>query len=90
MRKYSIVSTFSRRCTNTCALPDGFVIEKGTLVVLSISGLHHDPAFYPDPLKFDPERFNEENKNARHPYCFLPFGAGPRYCIGKFTSKDLF
>uniref|UniRef100_A0AAT9UTL3 Cytochrome P450 3635A3 short isoform n=1 Tax=Maconellicoccus hirsutus TaxID=177089 RepID=A0AAT9UTL3_MACHI len=86
MRKYCIIGSFSRRCTTTCALPDGFVIEKGTAVVVSTSGLHHDPQYYPNPLKFDPERFNEENKNARHPYVYMPFGAGPRYCIGERFS----
>lgn len=46
-------------------------------------GLHHDPEYYPNPEKFDPERFSEENKSKRPAYTYLPFGDGPRICIGK-------
>ena len=52
-------------------------------VIIPIYALHHDPDYYPHPQKFDPERFNEENKRKRHPFVYLPFGAGPRNCLGK-------
>jgi cytochrome P450 family 6 len=42
-----------------------------------------DPEVFPDPERYDPERFSEENKKARHPFMYLPFGDGPKYCIGK-------
>ena len=44
--------------------------------------LQRDPAVYPDPNKFDPERFDEEAVQNRHPSYYLPFGDGPRNCIG--------
>lgn len=50
--------------------------------MIPVYGLHHDPNIYPDPDRFDPERFNEENTRNRHHYTFLPFGEGPRNCIG--------
>ena len=58
------------------------VIPKGSLVIIPNHSIHNDLENYPEPDKFDPERFNEENKLKRHPMAFLPFGDGPRNCIG--------
>lgn len=59
------------------------VIEKGTPVYFSILGLHRDPKYFPDPNKFDPERFSAANKNNIVAGVYMPFGDGPRNCIGK-------
>lgn len=50
------------------------VIPKDSLVLIPIFSIHNDPANYPEPEKFDPERFNEENKAKRHPMAHIPFG----------------
>ncbi|GAB6028359.1 hypothetical protein CHUAL_002527 [Chamberlinius hualienensis] len=57
-------------------------IQKGTIVSIPIHAIHWDEKNYPNPEKFDPERFNPDNKKAINPYTYLPFGIGPRNCIG--------
>lgn len=59
------------------------VIEVGTKVLIPIHAIHHDPTHYPDPSRFDPDRFLDGNKKSRESCTFLPFGEGPRICIGK-------
>jgi cytochrome P450 family 6 len=58
-------------------------LRKGTPVYLPVMGIHHDPQYYPEPERFDPERFTEENKKSRPHFTYLPFGEGPRNCIGE-------
>jgi cytochrome P450 family 9 len=57
-------------------------------VVVPIRSLHYDPRYFSDPDRFDPERFSDENKGKIVPGSYLPFGIGPRNCIGT-TGHDL-
>jgi cytochrome P450 family 9 len=59
-----------------------FTIEKGKFFMIPIHGFHHDPQYFPEPEKFDPERFSPENRHNIDPDTYLPFGVGPRNCIG--------
>ncbi|CAB3239050.1 unnamed protein product [Arctia plantaginis] len=59
-----------------------FIIRKGSGVQIPVFAFHRDPQYFPNPDKFDPERFSEENKHNIHPLKYMPFGIGPRNCIG--------
>ena len=84
LRKYPPVPRLVRKCVKDYKIPDqDVVIEKGTMVEIPVYAIHYDKEYYPDPEKFDPERFTEENKSKRHHFSHLPFGEGPRICIGK-------
>lgn len=60
----------------------GVHIPAGSMIALSIYGAHHSNDLWDAPEVFRPERFSKENKPKRHPYAYLPFGGGPRLCIG--------
>ncbi|KAG6461827.1 cytochrome P450 9e2 [Manduca sexta] len=59
-----------------------FICRKGQSLVIPVWALHRDPQYFPNPDKFDPERFSDENKHNIKPFTYLPFGLGPRNCIG--------
>ncbi|CAK1596655.1 unnamed protein product [Parnassius mnemosyne] len=59
-----------------------YIVRKGESIMIPVWAIHHDPKYYPDPEKFDPERFSEENKHLIKPFTYIPFGLGPRNCIG--------
>ncbi|XP_043481256.1 cytochrome P450 4C1-like [Leptopilina heterotoma] len=62
---------------------DGYTIPKGCAVSASIISLHRDEKYWPDPLKFDPDRFLPEEVHKRHPLAYMPFLFGSRDCIGR-------
>ncbi|GJQ88379.1 Cyp6a9 [Trypoxylus dichotomus] len=83
LRKYPPIPFVMRSCIKDYKIPNSdIVLKTGTDVFVTVLGVHHDPEYYPDPQRFDPERFSEENKNKRPDFAFLPFGKGPRTCIG--------
>ena len=60
----------------------GFGVAAGTMLVVPIHALHRRAGLWEEPERFDPSRFAPEQVEARHRYGYMPFGAGPRICIG--------
>lgn len=90
LRKYPSLPALNRICTKDYQIPgSNCIIEKGTSVMIPSFSLHRDPKYYPNPMKFDPNRFlaaNTANKTfIDMPY--MPFGDGPRNCIGLRLGK---
>lgn len=89
MRLWSAGFILDRTCTmdynlgkpNKDAKHD-YIVKKGDSILFPIWAFHRDPQFFPNPEKFDPERFSEENKHNFNSHAYMPFGVGPRNCIG--------
>ncbi|XP_077285885.1 putative cytochrome P450 6a14 [Arctopsyche grandis] len=82
LRLHPPIPQLFRICTKEYIIPNSnVVIEKGTPVVISTLGIQNDPNIYPDPEKFNPDRFSPNT--SRSNFSFLSFGEGPRICIGK-------
>ncbi|CAH1394648.1 unnamed protein product [Nezara viridula] len=89
IRIHTQATWISRTCTQDSVIANT-PIPKGTKVFIPIGQFHKDPEYFPDPNKFDPERFSEENKDSIPKYTFLPFGEGPRICVGfKFALLQI-
>ncbi|XP_050498209.1 probable cytochrome P450 6a13 isoform X2 [Diabrotica virgifera virgifera] len=88
LRKHPPLGFLVRMCNKDYKLPnDDFVLKKGTMVSIPVHAIQRDPDYYPDPEKFDPERFSKENIEKRPAFSYMPFGEGPRVCIGLRLGK---
>lgn len=65
-------------------------IPKGITVMILPWLTHYLDEFYPDPEKFNPDRFAESEREKRHPYAYIPFSAGLRNCIGKLVKYVMY
>lgn len=83
LRKYPPVAILDRKSESDYQVSaTNLTIEKGVKVLIPILAIQHDPKYYPNPEKFDPDRFEIEEVKKRNPMTWLPFGDGPRNCIG--------
>ncbi|XP_070185260.1 cytochrome P450 4V2-like [Littorina saxatilis] len=82
LRLYPSVPYFGRTTTEETQI-GGFTVPKGVTAVIFTAAIHRDARWFPDPERFDPDRFLPENAAKRHPYAYIPFSAGLRNCIGQ-------
>ena len=87
MRLYPPVWGLPRKAINADEI-DGYRIPAGADVMICPYTLHRHPAFWPDPDQFRPERFAASAPPPAHRYAYIPFGAGPRVCVGSHLGVD--
>jgi cytochrome P450 len=81
MRLYPPAAGFAREPIEDVTI-GGYTVPRGSLVTVNIYALHRDPRFFEEPERFDPERFATGWEDRIPRYAYLPFGGGPRVCIG--------
>lgn len=90
LRLHPPVHSMNRICTKPYKIPgEDIIIEKDTSVFITLTGIHRDPEYYERPNEFYPDHFSDENIKQRHPFAYMPFGKGPRECIGKFLKMSI-
>jgi cytochrome P450 len=91
LRMYPPLFALGRKCTKayTCVLKNGepFVIEKDVSILVPLSGLHYDSKYFIAPQRFNPDRFMGADKENVLKYMYLPFGEGPRACLGQRFAR---
>jgi len=82
LRLFPSVPLYSRTISEDANVGD-YKVLKGCTATIACYFIHRDEKYYPDPEKFDPDRFLPQNSKDRHPYAYIPFSAGRRNCIGQ-------
>ncbi len=82
MRLYPAVWLMVRKNISNTVLGN-YTLPKRSVMLLNVYGIHHNANYWDRPEEFRPDRFNEANMKLQHPFSYLPFGIGPRVCIGQ-------
>lgn len=83
LRMFPPIPFIDRKCTSRYSVPGtNLVIEEGTDVYIPVLGIQTDEEYFTEADTFKPERFHKTEGDDIHPFTYLPFGEGPRSCIG--------
>ena len=85
LRLYPPIYAIARQALKEITI-DGYPVRKGQTVAIVPYALHRRPDYFPDPERFDPDRFTHEREQVLPRYAFVPFGTGPRICIGMYFA----
>lgn len=94
LRKWGQAVIIDRKALKPYTIPPKYPEEKplhvdaGSAVMLPMFLIQRDEKYFPNPEKFDPDRFSDENKSKIVSGTYFPFGMGPRICIGILDSKE--
>ncbi|XP_069675750.1 cytochrome P450 4C1-like [Periplaneta americana] len=90
LRLYPTLPHIYKNPVDEVDLGNGEIIPEGSLVLISAYLIHRHKDYFPNPDKFDPDRFTPENSVGRHLYSYIPFGLGRRMCVGhKFAMMEI-
>lgn len=83
LRLYPVIPTSYREVYEDYVLPDGLKLERGLRIHIPVYHLQRNPKYFPDPEEYKPERFSPEGRKNIRNYTYIPWGEGPRICLGK-------
>ncbi|KAJ2939660.1 hypothetical protein O0L34_g14378 [Tuta absoluta] len=87
MRMFPSLGCLNRVCKRKYKIPElDITLDPGVKILIPVQAIHMDEKHYDNPTEFRPERFAPEAMKERHNFAYLPFGDGPRACIGKFEN----
>lgn len=90
LRKYPSIVRLDRILVADNYTLGGIELKRNQQVEVPLMAVHWNPEYYPRPEQWDPERFMPENKHKLVPYTYLPFGVGPRNCLGmRFAYQEV-
>ncbi|XP_069674640.1 cytochrome P450 4c3-like [Periplaneta americana] len=90
LRLYPTIPHTYKNTVAEVDLGNGEIIPEGSVVLISAYLIHRDKDYFPNPDKFDPDRFTPENSVGRNVYSYIPFGLGRRICVGhKFAMMEM-
>ncbi|XP_004519511.3 probable cytochrome P450 6a14 [Ceratitis capitata] len=88
LRKYTVLPHLLRTASSDYRIPNtSLTLPKGSKILIPVDAIHHDPEIFPEPDIFDPARFDPDIAEKRHACAYMPFGDGPRNCIGLRFGK---